>query len=256
MHCSFDLSLITGYHSQSQIIRVLTENWISQNMYCPRCGHTNLEHFPNNSAVADFYCPKCNNEYELKSKAGHINHKINDGAYNTFIDRITSNNNPDFFIMSYDKLQLSVRDLWIIPKSFFVPEIVERRKALSDSARRKGWIGCNILIDKIPTQGKINIIHNTVPVSKAIVQEQVHYASSLMKKNIDARGWLLDILQCVNSIDKDVFELNDVYSFENYLKIKHAENHNIRAKIRQQLQFLRDKGFIKFLGRGLYHKIR
>jgi len=39
------------------------------------------------------------------------------------------------------------------------------------------------------------------------------------------------------------------------LKLKHIENKNIEAKIRQQLQFLRDKGFIEFLGRGKYRKV-
>lgn len=45
---------------------------------------------------------------------------------------------------------------------------------------------------------------------------------------------------------------------ENYAKIKehekHMNNYNIEAKIRQQLQILRDKGFIEFSGRGHYKK--
>jgi len=36
------------------------------------------------------------------------------------------------------------------------------------------------------------------------------------------------------------------------LQAKHPENHNVKAKIRQQLQYLRDKGVIEFLGRGHY----
>ena len=39
-----------------------------------------------------------------------------------------------------------------------------------------------------------------------------------------------------------------------YRKIRHPENNNIEAKIRQQLQFLRDKGFIQFLSPGQYKK--
>lgn len=97
MDIQFDKSLIKDYKSSSQIIRVLSETWVARNLYCPRCGHPKLEHFPNNKAVADFYCPCCNNEFELKSKKGQIMSKIVDGAYDTFISRITSNNNPDFF---------------------------------------------------------------------------------------------------------------------------------------------------------------
>ena len=46
-----------------------------------------------------------------------------------------------------------------------------------------------------------------------------------------------------------------MYEFVNELKIKHTSNNNIEAKIRQQLQFLRDKGFIEFTSRGNYRKI-
>ena len=49
--------------------------------------------------------------------------------------------------------------------------------------------------------------------------------------------------------------LNQIYSFENELKIKHPENNFIKDKLRQQLQYLRDKGFIEFLGNGHYRKI-
>ncbi|MCC6499270.1 MAG: hypothetical protein IT313_03275 [Anaerolineales bacterium] len=48
------------------------------------------------------------------------------------------------------------------------------------------------------------------------------------------------------------YSLNDVYAFEGFLKAKHPLNNNVQAKIRQQLQFLRDKNAIQFLGRGRY----
>ena len=76
MDVAFDQNLIGNYHSKSQIIRVLTESWVLNHIYYPRCGYHKILHFPNNSAVADFYCPMCKNEYELKSKNGAIGHKI------------------------------------------------------------------------------------------------------------------------------------------------------------------------------------
>jgi len=36
---------------------------------------------------------------------------------------------------------------------------------------------------------------------------------------------------------------------------KHPDNHHIKAKIRQQLQFLRDKGYLQFFGSGKYKVI-
>lgn len=37
--------------------------------------------------------------------------------------------------------------------------------------------------------------------------------------------------------------------------VVHASEANVEAKIRQQLQILRDKGFVEFLGKGCYKKI-
>lgn len=256
MDIFFDQSLIGDYHSKPQIIRVLTETWVQNNIYCPRCGYNKILHFPNNSAVADFYCPMCKNEYELKSKSGAIGHKIADGAYDSFIQRITSDNNPDFFILSYDTHKLCVDDLWVVPKHFFVPSIVEKRKPLADTARRAGWTGCNILFDEIPVQGRISIIQNRVMHDKASVIAQVQQSAFLSAHSLDSRGWLLDVLGCINEIPSQVFSLSDVYAFEGYLSKKHPQNHNIRPKIRQQLQILRDHGFLEFVERGLYRKTK
>ena len=38
MNLRFDTSLAVGYHSGSQISRVLTEDWMERNMFCPVCG--------------------------------------------------------------------------------------------------------------------------------------------------------------------------------------------------------------------------
>lgn len=72
--------------------------------------------------------------------------------------------------------------------------------------------------------------------------------------NIEAKGWLLDVLLCVERIKKQEFSLDDVYAFEGHLKGKHPSNNNVQAKTQsgQQLQFLRDKNVIEFLGRGRY----
>ena len=254
MNLKFDNSIVTKYHSNSQIARLLTENWVKRNMYCPRCGRLHIEQFENNRPVADFFCPQCNNEFELKSKSGVLGAKINDGAYATMIERITGNHNPDFFFMSYSKSEYSVNDLIFIPKHFFVPDIIEKRQPLAENARRAGWVGCNIIIDKIPEQGKISIISNKIVSDFAQVVKKVSLSNRLAIRDVHSRGWLMDVLNCVNKICKQQFNLQDVYYFEKELQLRHPENHNIKPKIRQQLQFLRDKGFIQFLGNGQYLK--
>ena len=65
----------------------------------------------------------------------------------------------------------------------------------------------------------------------------------------------MDVLNCINKIPLHIFSLEDMYSFELELQNKHPEIHNVKPKIRQQLQLLRDKGFIEFLGKGMYRKL-
>ncbi len=255
MNLNFDDRITGDYHSASQVARVMTERWALENMYCPRCGNIHIEHFENNRPVADFFCPVCKNQYELKSKNGSLGRKVNDGAYETMIERITSNQNPDFLFMSYSKSELKVKNLIIVPKYFFVPDIIEKRNPLKSSARRFGWVGCNILIDKIPEQGRISVISDGIILDKNTVVNKISKSGLLEVKDVKTRGWLFDVLNCVNEIPNDIFTLYDMYGFEEKLHIKHEQNNNIKAKIRQQLQFLRDKGFIEFLGNGRYKKI-
>ena len=254
METAFNVQLAGGYRSKSQIARVLTENWTKTHMYCPVCGWPAISKFPNNRAVADFYCPNCKNQFEQKSKNGAFGNKVADGAYGTFIQRISSNHNPDFLLMSYSLTKMRVEDMFFVPKYFFVPEVVEKRKPLAESAKRAGWVGCNILLDKIPAQGRIAIIQNGVALPKERVLNQVAWAQKVKTENVLARGWLMDILRCVNAIDAGSFTLDMVYAFEEELARRHPDNNNIRAKIRQQLQQLRDRGIIRFLGNGRYQK--
>lgn len=255
MNLQMHFEEINAYHSETQRVRVLTENWVGENLYCPRCGNEKITHFQNNRPVADFYCEHCKNEFELKSKGGELGDKVNDGAYDTMIARITSNQNPDFLFMSYQKQSMIVKDLVIVPKHFFMPSMIEKRRPLSVNARRAGWVGCNILLHSIPQQGFIKIIENGNVIDKEKVLLQMSRSSNLKLTNIEARGWLFDILECVNLIPMQEFSLDDIYYFEPFLAIKHSNNHNIKPKIRQQLQYLRDKGFLEFTQRGKYKKI-
>jgi type II restriction enzyme len=39
MNLSLDKGLAIGYASQSQVARVLTEEWVRKEIFCPNCGH-------------------------------------------------------------------------------------------------------------------------------------------------------------------------------------------------------------------------
>lgn len=255
MELNLDMSLTIGYRSASQQARRMTEGWVSKQMYCPSCGYFSIRRFENNKPVADFYCPECGNEYELKSKSGSFGSQVIDGAYDAMIKRITSNTNPDFFFMSYSLHSQSVQELIVVPKHFFVPDIIMKRAPLAANAHRSGWIGCNIQISKIPQQGRISIIKDAIINDKKKVLVAVSRSRGLEIQDIQARGWLLDVLMCVNSIQSEDFSLDEVYKFSKVLAEKHPQNHNIKAKIRQQLQMLRDRGFLNFLGQGHYRRI-
>ncbi len=244
-----DISL---YKSNSQKIRVLTENWVENYSFCPKCG-CHINKYENNKPVADFYCKNCFFDFELKSKKNDVGNKIVDGAYGTMIERLNSKRNPHFFFMTYQ--DYNVKDFLLIPKHFFVNDIIEKRKPLSDTAKRAGWVGCNILLNKIPNSGRIFYIKDGEKLTKDNVINRFMKTSFLANSKPNLRGWTLDIMKCIDTISANEFTLEQMYGFERQLKLKYVENNFIKDKIRQQLQYLRDKGYIEFKGKGKYAKL-
>ncbi|MCX6754772.1 MAG: restriction endonuclease [Candidatus Nomurabacteria bacterium] len=251
MNLSLNKNLGNKYSNQSQKIRVITENWVLNQIYCPSCGGI-ITNYVNNKPVADFYCKKCVEDFELKSKKGKIGKTVPAGAYSKMIERINSSTKPNFFFMGYLGT-LCVNNFFVIPKHFFISEIIEKRKPLSNNARRAGWVGSNIIFSKIPKAGQIFYIENGKEISKEEVLEKWQKTVFLKKiKRVDAKGWILDIMNCIDALNKNEFTLVDIYKFESELKNIHPENKHIKDKIRQQLQFLRDKNYIDFVGSGKY----
>lgn len=172
------------------------------------------------------------------------------------LERLTSNNNPNFFLMNYDFTQLKVANFFVIPKHFFVPEIIEKRKPLAKTAQRAGWVGCNVLLNHIPQTGKVFFVKNCrVEPKKKVLAEWQKTLFLREEKEISAKGWLLDIMRSIDKIGKKAFTLDDIYSFENELSKLHPDNRHIKDKIRQQLQILRDKEYLDFVARGYYRLI-
>ena len=197
MHLNLYSPLADEYNSNSQKIRVLTESWVGENIFCPSCGKS-LDNYENNKPVADFYCLECNEDYELKSKQNKMGKKIVDGAYSTMIQRLQSNSNPNFFFLNYDKDTYNIKNFVVIPKHFFIPEIIEKRKPLSSSEKRAGWVGCNILFHNIPESGKIFYIKNNGIQSKDKILEEWGKTTFLKDfSDLKAKGWLLDIVRCI-----------------------------------------------------------
>ncbi|MCD7985126.1 MAG: hypothetical protein LUG19_12880, partial [Desulfovibrio sp.] len=244
MQLVFDPSLAEGYTSRCQKARRLSEGWIAAHMFCPCCGNPRLSHLADNKPVADFRCPVCRSVFELKSKNGPIGRKVPGGAYATMLARIAENTAPDFFFLSYSRNPSAVRDFFIIPKQFVTPGIIEKRRPLAGTARRAGWVGCNIMLSAIPEQGRIFVVRDGVPQDRNAVIGMLGRARGLENGGLSTRGWTLDVLRCVNAVISAEFSLARMYAFEGELKARHPDNRNIRAKIRQQLQLLRGAGDI------------
>jgi type II restriction enzyme len=250
MQPQLDPALAAPYKSPSQRIRILTEHWVLSQAFCPSCGSP-LQHARNNTPVLDFLCPQCREAFELKSTKNHFGPKVTDGAYQSMLQRLSANDNPSFFFLGYDRL--IVTDFFVIPKHFFTPAIIEKRKPLSATARRAGWTGCNILLQDIPRTGRIYYIKEARPSPRQEVLALWQKTLFLREQAKPAeKGWILDVMNCLDRLGKRDFALDDVYAFTDTLQAKHPGNRHVKDKIRQQLQFLRDKGYLKFLGQGHY----
>lgn len=251
MNLQMNISIGNHYKSASQISRVLTENWMLNNGYCPSC-QSDLVQSKSNSKVLDFICTFCLNGFELKSKKGNFTKKVTDGAYSSMITRIVEDNSPHFYFLGYDKTY-KVKNLIAVPNYFLQNKVIEKRKALPITAKRAGWVGCNILLDQIPDIGKIKLINDSQPVNRDDVQKIWQKTTFLGNQKLtENRGWLLDVMKCIDMLGMKAFSLQQLYIYETYLSQRHPENHHIKDKIRQQLQFLRDKGFLEFERRGFY----
>jgi type II restriction enzyme len=240
----------TPYTSGSQSARSWTERWVRDQVFCPNCGSPEISAFPPNQPVADFFCAACKEEYELKSQKTKFGNRVTDGAFRTMCQRLAANNNPNLLLLKYDLKRFGVTDLFVVPKHFFI--IIQERKPLAETARRAGWIGCNILLSQIPDSGKIFFIRDGQEQPKKSVLAQWQKTLFLRDEGVEARGWLIEVMKCVELVGKHEFQLDDVYTFESKLSQLYPNNRHVKQKIRQQLQVLRDRGYLDFVSRGFY----
>ena len=165
---------------------------------------------------------------------------------------ILEDRTPNLFVLYYDLSTWSVRTVILIPRFAFALSTLECRKPLAPTARRAGWVGCNILLNKIPQDARILVVNDCTPCPPSDVRAAYWRLRPLEQLEVEKRGWSLDVLQVVRSLGKREFTLGDVYSHAETLARLHPHNAHVRDKIRQQLQVLRDLGFLSFLGSGFY----
>lgn len=220
-------------------------------MYCPACESNRLSPSRTNTPAIDFTCPRCEQLFQLKGLKGWNPQKLVDAGYDAMIRAIRADRVPNLLVLQYSAAWC-VMNLLLIPRTFFSESIIEKRKPLAPHARRAGWIGCNILLGRIATDGKIAMVSDGKVLSRQKVRDEFSRARRLAGVPPSVRGWTLEVLGVVRRLGKSSFSLGDVYEFESELRSSHPLNLNVRLKIRQQLQVLRGLGLLKFTGRGTY----
>jgi type II restriction enzyme len=240
------------YKSASQRARVGTEAWGAINFFCPSCESPKLDLARRNAAALDYLCPLCRSPFQLKSQSKSFGNRILDSAYSEMKRAILEDRTPNLFILHYDLAQWAVQTVILIPHFAFALSAVERRKPLAPTARRAGWVGCNILLDKIPRDARIPVVESGSARPPSHVRLAYQRLRPLEKLGVEKRGWTLDVLNVLHTLNKSKFCLSEVYAQAGMLARLHPKNAHVREKIRQQLQVLRDLGLVEFLGAGSY----
>jgi Dam-replacing family/Dam-replacing HTH domain len=146
-----DFSVAAPFVSSAQVARVALETWASFNLYCLDCESDALDRLPNNTPVADFKCYVCDRSYQLKAKDGRFGLRITGAAYQPTIDHIRRGEMPEHIFVEFDKRFNTVVFVDAIPGRLITEDRVVPRKPLSQTARRAGWQGCNIVISGLPS---------------------------------------------------------------------------------------------------------
>ncbi len=250
MNVTMPINLAAGYKSPAQRARVVTEGWATQQLYCPACSNDRLAPSPPNTRAVDFGCSRCTQSYQLKGKSSAFTVKVVDGAYASLMAAPSSDTAPNLLLLHYNPTAWTVANLVLVPAFAFPPSAIECRKPLAATARRAGWVGCFILLSRIPAEARIDLVRAGQSVSPSSVRAQYQRLLPLKEIAAPERGWTLDVLNVARRLGRSEFTNEDMYAHRDELQRLHPENRHVTDKIRQQLQVLRDTGLLTHIGRG------
>jgi len=201
--------------------------------------------------VYDFYSPECQEKFQLKSAHTTFARTALGASYDATMQALLQDAFPSLIFLHYNRPTWTVEDLFVVHRACITTSCIIPRNPLSPEAKRRGWKGYNIALDMIPEIGRIWVVSEGVIRKKQEVLKQWKRTESLLNVEPERRGWTADVLRCVEKLYA-TFTLENMYSFEKDLARIHPKNHNIKAKIRQQLQVLRDLGLVDFVSPGVY----
>lgn len=139
--------------SHSPYIRAMA----AVNLFCAACSNDSVSPAPVNTKAIDFCCPQCDACYQLKASRIWNERRIPDAGYSAMISAIRGDRVPNLVVMQYSDAW-KVQNLLLVPSFLFNESAIEKRKPLAATARRAGWVGCNIRLSAMPEHGKIRIV--------------------------------------------------------------------------------------------------
>ena len=151
---------------------------------------------------------------------------MTDGAYTAMVAAIREDRTPNLLLMRYALATWEVRDLLLIPSFMFSESAVIKRPPLAATARRAGWVGCNIDLHRIAPEARIAIVITrsnpakrdesapsssgesresqsrltaaaTIIVPPEEVRAKYKRVKPLKDISVAQRGWTLDVLNVV-----------------------------------------------------------
>ena len=168
MNLNLSLAVSKNYKSSPQIVRVVTEEWATKNLYCPVCDSNSITKALPNTPTIDFTCPKCCQTYQLKSRRDWSENKIVDAAYSTMIAAIRNDNTPNLFLLQYSP-SWSVQNMLLIPHFFISADIGRFWKFFSHRVSHKesyqSLASKHIRCDISPWKHRVHTWTCTIPVA-------------------------------------------------------------------------------------------
>ncbi len=256
MNLNCNLSLGDRLKRNTQRARVITEAWFEAEGYCLNCNSKRLNPTTAGTIARDFVCPVCSQPYELKSAARAHTRIVQDGGFDSMMRRIRAQEAPALMLMHYSA-QWCVQKLIAIHPVFLTSVVVRKRRKphIRPRSGLEYWM-CDLDLTVIPPDGKIVIVDASGARREEDARREFRESKRFAEIPVAKRGWTALVLAAVRKIGKTEFCLDDVYAHEETMHRAYPSNSHIRPKIRQQLQVLRDLGYIEFLGkRGEYRVV-
>lgn len=125
--------------------RRLADLWAERNLYCPNCALFTLKRV--HGRVGEFRCSDCQYEFQMKARPARFGKSIDAGKFDAVTRALRDGRRAGYFLLRYEAKSWTIRDLLLV-SAFAIPA----------SAIAKRAAGCHIVLDRIPSEGRIALV--------------------------------------------------------------------------------------------------